>query len=105
MPRTTAEQLEEVQAAISRVLKGQSWSADGVTYTLADLAALQAREEAVLKRYRSEQPAGGGLTINLIEAAFLGGSDDCICTLSRTVILKTATILLQSVNQAVLVNR
>ena len=64
MPRTTAEQLDEVQTAIARVLKGQSWSADGVTYTLADLAALQAREEALFKRYRSEQPTGGGLTIN-----------------------------------------
>jgi len=64
MPRTTAEQLDEVQTAIARVLKGQSWSADGVTYTLADLAALQAREEALLKRYRAEQPTGGGLTIN-----------------------------------------
>ena len=64
MPRTTAEQLDEVQTAITRVLKGQSWSADGVTYTLADLAALQAREEALLKRHRAEQPAGGGLTIN-----------------------------------------
>jgi DNA-binding IclR family transcriptional regulator len=57
--KTTLEQLEEVQAAISAVMAGQAYSMDGTSMTKADLAALEAREEKLLSRYRTEQGQGG----------------------------------------------
>ena len=52
---TTAAQLEEVQAAITAVMAGQSWTVDGVSYTRASLADLHAREQVLLRRYAQEQ--------------------------------------------------
>ncbi len=60
--KTTLVQLEEVQAAITKVMSGQSSAWDGKQLTLADLASLTQRETMLLDRYNSEQ--GGGLTRN-----------------------------------------
>ena len=56
--KTTLEQLEEVQAAISSVMTGQSYSIAGRALTRADLAALTERESALLVRYNNEQSGG-----------------------------------------------
>jgi len=57
--KTTIEQLEEVQAAISKVMNGQSVSLDGKQLTRANLADLERREEKLLTRYRNEAGQGG----------------------------------------------
>jgi len=57
--KTTLEQLEEVQAAISAVMTGQSYTISGRQLTRADLSALTAREDALLARYKSETGTGG----------------------------------------------
>lgn len=56
--KTTLEQLEEVQAAITQVMKGQSGNWDGKAVTMADLSALTARETTLLSRYNNSQGAG-----------------------------------------------
>ncbi len=60
--KTTLEQIEEVQAAITMVMAGQEVAAMGKKWVMADLAALETREEKLLARYRREN--GGGLSIN-----------------------------------------
>jgi hypothetical protein len=60
--KTTLEQLEEVQTAISNVMDGQDISYNGKRLTLANLGLLTARENMLLERYNREQ--GRGLTIN-----------------------------------------
>lgn len=57
--KTTLEKIEEVQAAISAVLKGQAYSQDGRSLTRADLAALRAYEKELLAEYKAEQGTGG----------------------------------------------
>jgi hypothetical protein len=57
--KTTLEQLEETQTAISAVCLGQSATIDGVQLTRANLKDLEAREEKLLIRYRNEQNTGG----------------------------------------------
>lgn len=57
--KSTLEQLEEVQAAISAVMLNQSYTVAGRTVTRANLAALQEREENLLARYKREQGSGG----------------------------------------------
>ena len=52
--KTTTEQLEEVQAAITAVMGGQSYSIDGVTFLRPMLSQLQTREEYLRKRYNQE---------------------------------------------------
>ena len=52
--KTTQEQLEEVQTAISAVMSGQSYDLEGMRVTRADLATLTRREEMLLTRYRRE---------------------------------------------------
>lgn len=63
--KTTQEQLEEVQTAISNILMyGQHvGAAFGRTLTNADLSALTAREETLLARYNEEN--GQGITRNM----------------------------------------
>jgi len=61
--KTTLEQLEEVQAAISKVMAGQKGSWDGKAVEYADLDVLTKRESILLKRYKQEQGTGG-LKIN-----------------------------------------
>lgn len=58
--KTTLEQLEEVQAAISAVMSGQAYSIAGRSVTRANLAELTKREETLLDRYRSETNAASG---------------------------------------------
>ena len=57
--KTTLEQLEEVQAAITAVMSGQDVSIDGKRLSRANLGELSKREEILLARYRSEQGIGG----------------------------------------------
>jgi hypothetical protein len=52
--KTTLEQLEEVQAAISKVMTGQDTSWGDKRVKLADLEMLQKREEYLLKKYYGE---------------------------------------------------
>lgn len=53
--KTTTQQLEEVQAAITAVMSSQSYSMDGVTVTRANLATLQEREKYLKAQYQQEQ--------------------------------------------------
>jgi len=57
--KTTLEQLEEVQAAITKVMTAQSAGLADKTMTRARLDMLTAREEILLTRYRAEQGTGG----------------------------------------------
>ena len=52
--KTTLEQLEEVQEAITAVMGGQGYTIDGVTFTRPMLSSLQEREEYILKRYNQD---------------------------------------------------
>jgi hypothetical protein len=62
--KTTLEQLEEVQAAITKVMSGQDVTLNGKRLTYANLSALETREEKLLARYRAESGTGG-LSINI----------------------------------------
>ena len=53
--KTTLEQLEEVQEAITNVLVSQELSGEHGSVVRARLAALNEREEMLLKRYKAEQ--------------------------------------------------
>jgi len=59
--KTTLEQLEEVQAAITEVMTSQEHDLGGEAGRIrrANLAALERREEKLLARYRAEQGTGG----------------------------------------------
>ena len=59
--KTTLEQIEEVQAAITEVMTSQELRAGGASGTIvrADLDALTKRESALLLKYQTEQGAGG----------------------------------------------
>lgn len=58
--KTTLEQLEEVQAAISTVMGGKDFTfPNGSRVSYADLSHLEAREEKLLRRYRFESGTGG----------------------------------------------
>lgn len=57
--KTTLEQLEEVQAAISKALDALSLGVGDKILTRQKIDALTAREEMLLKRYRAESGTGG----------------------------------------------
>jgi hypothetical protein len=58
--KTTLEQIEEVQAAITKVMSGQDFTfSNGSRVSRADLDALGKRETQLLARYRGEQGTGG----------------------------------------------
>ncbi len=57
--KTTLEQLEEVQDAISRIMTGQDVTVDGKRLRYADLDILNRREQMLLARYRAETGSGG----------------------------------------------
>jgi len=59
--KTTVEQLEEVQNAITAVMSGQEVSVGGKRLRMSDLDALHRREEVLLARHRNE--SGRGLTV------------------------------------------
>lgn len=52
--KTTLEQIEEVQEAISAVMSGQSYIINGRHMTKANLADLTAREELLLNRFKKD---------------------------------------------------
>ncbi len=56
--KTTAEQLEEVQAAIEQVLASQEMGAGGDRVRRPDLAVLYAREDVLTRRLAAERGAG-----------------------------------------------
>lgn len=62
--KTTLEQIEEVQSAISNIMLGQEVTQNGKALKMADLDALQRRETMLLKRYRAQQ--GGGFSVNAV---------------------------------------
>lgn len=59
--KTTQQQLEEVQAAITAVLAAQQYSIGGRVVTRANLADLEKREEKLLQRLASEQGTAVGV--------------------------------------------
>lgn len=63
--KTILEQLEEVQAAITKVMDGQDVAIDGKRHTLADLAALERREIRLLSRYNRQLKRGSRYNIGL----------------------------------------
>jgi len=63
--KTTLEQLEEVQTAISQVMQAQEVGRSGKTHRLADLNALQAREKMLLAKYNREQGRGSRQNIGI----------------------------------------
>lgn len=65
--KTTLEQLQEVQTAITNCLAGQSVTINGKQITHPDLAALQNREQFLLERYRAEQGTGGPVIVRGIK--------------------------------------
>lgn len=62
--KTTLEQLEEVQAAITEVMTSQSLSGSGGNIVRANLKDLVALREKLEAKYNREQ-GQGGLTINI----------------------------------------
>jgi hypothetical protein len=61
---STTAQLEEVQAAITAVMAGQSYRIGDVTFQKADLRALTEREERLLARYQRENRGSARTRIN-----------------------------------------
>jgi len=57
--KTTLEQIEEVQSAISAVMSGQSYSISGRSVTKANLKELSERESFLLARYYRETGTPG----------------------------------------------
>jgi hypothetical protein len=57
--KTTLEQIEEVQAAITSVMAGQDITINGKRLTRANLKDLEARETNLLARYQIETGTGG----------------------------------------------
>ncbi len=62
--KTTLEQLEEVQAAITKVMNAQQSGRGDKTLQRAALKDLTARETILLNRYKAEQGTGGLPRIN-----------------------------------------
>lgn len=65
--KTTLEQLEEVQAAITACLTSQELRGPHGSVVRAQLDALQRREEKLLARYTEEQASGAGGFMNKVE--------------------------------------
>lgn len=62
--KTTLEQIEEVQSAISAIMSGQAYSIAGRSLTRANLDELSKRETMLLDRYRRET-GGIGIVTNV----------------------------------------
>ena len=58
--KTTLEQLEEVQTAITKCLAAQSMGAGDKSVMRARLDFLQQREDTLLSRYKEESATGSG---------------------------------------------
>lgn len=63
--KTTLEQLEEVQAAISKVMAGQDVTINGNRMVRANLDFLTKRETMLLQRYKAEQGSGPAINIGI----------------------------------------
>lgn len=63
--KTTLEELEEVQAAITKVRHAQSGGRGDKTLQRANLAELWKEQEILLARYKAEQGTGGIPAINI----------------------------------------
>ena len=63
--KTTLEQLEEVQAAITKVMSAQSGGMGDKNLQRARLDMLGTREETLLKRYKAESGTGGVPVVNI----------------------------------------
>jgi len=63
--KTTLEQLEEVQAAITELMSAEAYTADGVNVKRTNLAILEQREKMLLRRYRREQRNKGRLRLDM----------------------------------------
>ncbi|MCP4103877.1 MAG: hypothetical protein GY750_21030 [Lentisphaerae bacterium] len=68
--KTTAEQLEELQGAISAVMAMQSYTLDGRTVTYANLANLEAREERLEKKLAKENGKRPRVSVGKMSRAF-----------------------------------
>jgi len=64
--KTTAEQLEEVQAAITQALSSQQLSSGSESVSRPDLATLYAQEDRLLKRLAAEQSKGFAFSTGLV---------------------------------------
>lgn len=65
--KTTLEQLEEVQAAITQCLAAQQMGAGDKQVQRARLDQLQAREEYLLRRYNETAAPGAGGMFNKVK--------------------------------------
>lgn len=63
--KTTLEQLEEVQTAITGLMSSKTYRMGEVMVERSDLGELQDREDALLARYRREQRGGAWTRLNL----------------------------------------
>jgi len=64
--KTTLEQLEEVQAAIERVLQSQEMGFDMDRVKRPDLATLYKREDQLTQRLAAEQGRGSAFNVGVI---------------------------------------
>ena len=69
--KTTLEQIEEVQAAITKVLNSQSYTIGDASVQRAKLKALTDREEMLLGKYQKEQG-----TSPSVSQAYFGDAGD-----------------------------
>jgi hypothetical protein len=65
---TTAEQLAEVQAAISATLTSQQYTSRGFSQQRAALRDLHMREEALLQRLQAESHGGQMASVGQIDS-------------------------------------
>jgi hypothetical protein len=80
--KTTLEQIEEVQAAITLAMSGQEYKVGNVSRKRADLKALEARERYLLNKYYREPGARRTVAAaNFANAGYRpsGGIDDRVC--------------------------
>ncbi len=68
--KTTTEQLEELQNAISAVMAMQSYTLDGRTVTYANLANLEAREERLERKLAKENGKRPRVSVGKMTRAF-----------------------------------
>lgn len=67
--KTTLEQIEEVQAAITAVMSGQSYSIGGRSVTRANLTQLTEREHLLISRYNRENRTQPAINVGTLRRA------------------------------------
>ena len=68
--KTTTEQLEELQSAISAVMAMQSYTLAGRTVTYANLANLEAREDRLERKLSKENGKRPRVSVGKMTRAF-----------------------------------